>query len=170
MSHIHKSFFLCCNSDDNQSKKIFSTVNLLFFVVVFREFQSLIQSLICQTITLSVSSCSYTFLQWILTFCQFIGFYFIQLLQLVSLFHLFVVVFWLSKHSHHQFRFRTSRNKSIRIEFLHIFQVIFCSNLSFLYLALNHSHPFSSILRCPQLGLFVPCLDIYSVLDYLTTI
>ena len=170
MSHIHKSFFYYVATAMIISQKKYSLQSIYcFFVVVFREFQSLIQSLICQTITLSVSSCSYTFLQWILTFCQFIGFYFIQLLQLVSLFHLFVV-FWLSKQSHHQLRFRTSRNKSIRIEFLHIFQVIFCSNLSFLYLALNHSHPFSSILRRPQLGLFVPCLDIYSVLDYLTTI
>ena len=147
-----------------------STFNLLFFSVVFREFQSLIQSLICQTITLSVSSRLYTFIQWILLFCQFIGFYFIQLLQLVSLFYLFVVVFWLSKHSRHRFTFRTSKNKSIRIEFLHIFQVIFYSNLSFLYLALNHSHPFSSVLSRPQLGPFVSCLDIYSVLHYLTTI
>ena len=150
------------------SQKV-STVNLLFFSVVFREFQSLIQSLICQTITLSVSSRLYTFVQWILLFCQFIGFYFIQLLQLVSLFYLFVV-FWLSKHSRTRFTFRTSRNKSIRIEFLRIFQVMFYSNLSLLYLALKHSHPFSSLHSRSQFGTFVSCLDIYSVLHYQTTI
>ena len=132
------------------------------FSVVFREFQSLN----CQTVTLSVSSRLHTFLQWILLFCQFIGFYFIQLLQLASLFYLFVVVFWLSKHSRHRFTFRTSKNKSIRTEFLHNFQVIFYSNLSFLYLALSHSYPFSSVLSCPQLGPFVPCWT--STMCYIT--
>ena len=38
-----------------------------------------------------------------------------------------------------------------------------------MYLALNHSHPFSSVLRRSQFGPFVPCLDIYSVLNYLRT-
>ena len=130
---------------DSQSKILYS--QYIGFQSFFREFQSKnhqqIQQLICQTITLSISHHFYLFIQWILLFCLLIGFYFIQLLQLVSLFYLSVVVFCPSKHSHHRFKFRISKNKCIWFVFLHIFQAIFYSNLSFLYLALNHSQPFS---------------------------
>ena len=120
LSHIYKRGFLLlsslgCNSNDKQSKILFS--QFIVFSVVFREFQFLIYSLICQTITLSVSSCLYTFVQWILLFCQFIGFYFIQLLQLVSLFYLFVVVFWLSKHSRHRLRLEHQRTNLYGLSF-----------------------------------------------------
>ena len=87
-----------------------------------------------------------------------------QLLQLVSLFYLFFVVFWPLKHSRHRFTFRISKNKCVWFVLLHIFYVTFYSNLSFLYLALNHSYPFSSVLSRSQSGPFVPCLGIYSVL------
>ena len=53
---------------------------------------------------------------------------------------------------------------------LHISQIIFYSNLSFLYLALNHSHPFLSVLSRSQFGPSFVCLGIYSVLHYLETL
>ena len=83
---------------------------------------------------------------------MFTGFYFLKLLHLVSLFYLFLVVFWPSKHSYNRFAFRISKNKYTVFVFTFLF---------------NHSHPFSSILSLFQFGQFVPCLDTYSVLHWL---
>ena len=146
-----------------------SQQSIYWFSVVFQRIsvENLPTSLvtICQTTTLSNSRRLDThFLSGILLFCLFIGFYFIQLLQLVNLFHLFGVVFWTSKHSRHQFTFRISKNKYMRFVFSHIFQVIFYSSLSFLCLALIHSSPFLSVCSRSQFGLYVPCLEIYSVI------
>ena len=113
------------------------------------------------------------FFNVILLFCWFFGFYFIQLLQLVSLFNLFVVAFCPSKHSNHRFMFKISKNKSFKIsknKFLYIFLVTFYRNFSLLYLALNHAHLFSAVHSRSQIGRFAACLDIYNVLHCLTTL
>ena len=138
-----------------------SLQSVYWFSVVFREFQTKnhqrIQPLICQTIILSVSRRLYTFLQWISVFC-FVCWFLLHIAITMSISKFTCCCF------RHRFRFKISKNKSIRFVFFHIFQVIFYSNLSFLYLALNHFHPLSSFLSLSQFGPFFPCLDIYSVL------
>ena len=76
----------------------FFTVSISSFCF-FREFQSKIYQQIY-----SLTCRLQTFFQWVLPFCLFIGFYFKQLRQLGHLFYLFVVIFWPSKHSRHQFQ------------------------------------------------------------------
>ena len=83
---------------------------------------------------------------------MFTGFYFLQLLHLVSLFYLFFVVFWPSKHSYNRFAFRISKNKYTVFVFTFLF---------------TQTHPFSSVLSLFQFGQFVPFLDTYSVLHWL---
>ena len=110
------------------------------------------------------------------------------LLHTVSWFYLFVVVFWLSKHSHHWFTYqRISKNQYqyhyinkniniIRISkkesmwfMFYIFSRSYFSCL-FLYLTLDHSHPFSSVPSRFQSGPYVPCLDIFSILRCLAAL
>ena len=83
---------------------------------------------------------------------------------------LFTCCFWASKHSLYQFTFKISKNKSIRFVFLHIFLAIFYRNLTFLYLTLDHCHPFLSVLSRSQSGQHAFCLSICSVLHYKTTL
>ena len=64
-----------------------------------------------------------------------------------SKFILFICCFFLAFYSHYRFAFRISKNKSLLFVFLDISQVLFYSNLSFLYLAMNHSYPFSAVLN-----------------------